>query len=210
MKRILCLVAMFLFVAVSAFADSGSMVDGSFIQQSGAIVTPSFTNPNLSGNAGASGNQNGGGSFYANPSNPAGESAQGGGLSTSAVVVDATVVHVDGTSITSTASGNVSNNGAVNVSEVGGTTAKLSLYGNGSLVTGANAVIGADVNGNITNGAFASGNTNGSFNYNVSGGAGSWIGNGSTDGISTTSVTKNANGFTSTSSATVNSTSCPK
>ena len=209
MKKILVLSVALLFVAGFAFADSGSMVQGTFYQGNGAIVTPSFSNPTLSGAAIANGGQNGGGSFSANPSNPGGESATGGGNSAGVTNVSASVVHVDGSSITSTAHGDTSNNGAVNVSEVGDNTAKLNLNGNGSMLTGTQAVIGADGNGNITNGGFAGANTIGGFSYFVNGGAGSWIGNGSTSGDSVSQVSKIPNGFSAFSSASVNSTACP-
>ena len=209
MKKILGLVVALLFVAGLAFADSGSMVSGNFYQGNGAIVTPSFSNPSLSGAAVANGGQNGGGSFSANPSNPGGESATGGGNSAGVTNVSASVVHVDGSSLTSTAHGDTSNNGAANVSEVGSNTATLNLYGNGAMLTGTQAVLGADGNGNIINGAFSNANTSGGFNYVVTGGAGSWIGNGMVTGDSTSSVAKIPNGFSAGSSASVNSTACP-
>jgi hypothetical protein len=205
-------VALMLMVGL-AHADSDSFIIGSINQGSSTIVSPTWHNADLFGNAGASGSQQGSASFYANPSNSAGESAAGSAGSDGQVTVNAGVTHIDGTSITSFANGNVSNNGYVNISETGALTPTTAntLNGSGVLNLGTFVSIGAgsDGQGSITNGGFAGGQVNGSFNYNANGGPG-WIGNGSVTGDTNSNVTKLPNGYQATAGAHIGATVCPK
>jgi hypothetical protein len=116
MKKLLSLVTVLLMLfTVSAMADSDSYVSGSINQGSSAIVQPSFSHPDMFGNAAASGSQNGGGSFFAHPASPSGEEASGSVTSNGSVTVQADVIHNGNQSIISTASGIAGNAGEVHI-----------------------------------------------------------------------------------------------
>ena len=214
MKKVLFLAVALILMAGSAYADSDSLGSGLLTQGGGAITMPTWNNgKDLFGNAGAGGNQQGSATFYANPSNPAGESLIGNIDLNGHVIVEAGVTHIDGTSITSWASGDVGNSGIVTISETGGLTptATTTLSGSGLLLLATFASLGAgsDGTGTIKEGGWAGGSLTGSFSYNANGGYG-WEGGGSAVGNLSSTVTKLPNGYTSISGGHLTVTVCPK
>jgi hypothetical protein len=215
MKKVFSFFAVALILMAGlAFADSDSLITGSVNQESAAITLPTWHNAtDMFGSAGASGSQLGSASFYAHPVSPSGEGSIGNAGSDGQAIVNAGVTHIDGTSITSFANGSVSNNGYVNISETGALvpTTTNTLNGTGTLNLGTFASIGAgsDGQGIITNGGFATGQVNGLFNYNATGGQG-WIGNGGLTGDSFSNVTKLLNGYQAIAGAHITATVCPK
>ena len=209
---------------------SDSAVFGSISQQTDGVINTSGFGVTLNkSGAGAGGGQTSSATFGANPSDPVGESATGNASLNGQTTVQATTSKVGGV-VTSTANGStqtglpiVSPTDVVNVSEQfnssGAPTAFSTLSGSGSMQANTLSQIGLGTDGKLAgNGTFAQTTGYGSFSFTVNSPAGApylnWEGAGITTvgGTSTSApivVGGKTIGYTSSSSATVNSTACP-
>jgi hypothetical protein len=209
---------------------SNSAVSGSITQQTDGVINTSGFGVTLNkSGAGAGGGQSSSASFGANPSDPVGESATGNASLNGQTTVQATTSKVGGV-ITSTANGSTQTGlplviptDVVNVSEQfnssGAPTAFSTLSGSGSMQANTLSQIGLGTDGKLSgNGTFAQTTGYGSFSFTVNSPAGApylnWEGAGITivGGTSTSApivVGGKTIGYTSSSSASVNSSACP-
>lgn len=209
---------------------SDSAISGSITQQTDGVINTSGFGVTLNkSGAGAGGGQISSASFGANPSDPVGESATGNASLNGQTTVQATTSKVGGV-VTSTANGSTqtglpiaSPTDVANVSEQfnssGAPTAFSTLSGSGSMQANTLSQIGLGTDGKLSgNGTFAQTTGYGSFSFTVNSPAGApylnWEGAGITTvgGTSTSApivVGGKTIGYTSSSSATVNSTACP-
>ena len=221
---IICTIIIAAIPMVAQSVGSTSGVSGTATETNAAIYTQSYNIPGAGnytfagtgGSFGSSGSQSATSSFSAQTTPYFGDTndnASGNAFVTGGTTVTGSFI-VNGNTATSTAWGNTNNNGNVNVSDSPSSNFNTVLSGSGSLGTNSFSFIGGfamSITGSMTptNGAFAQGSTCGTFNYSAQGGSG-WIGSGSTTQWTTSQVSGLVNGFSATTSSSVNSTACPK